>query len=361
MKTIAKTLFSRVVLSGVAAGIFASLCGCGGSTAVNSPAGPVLSKGLTAGGASFVYVIQQPSTGGGSILQFAAASGTRTPSSTLTLPPTFTATALATDTSGQIYVGGILIGLSEVLVYAPGASGAATVARTIVSEVDFSLPPPSITFGIPTSITVDSTGNLYVLSNGMGMVTEYSPTASGTAAPIRMLQGTLTQIGITPVGIATDKTGNLYVATFSNTAPGQIDVFASTANGNVAPTRVIAGSNTGLGALYGMDTDASGNLYVISLSQTATPAGTIEEFAPTASGNATPIRIISGSNTSMVLVAGLHVDAVGNIYFSGSESTTTSAPYIAAFASTDAGNIPPDIAFDAPTWTQASSFQFGLK
>jgi hypothetical protein len=360
------TLLSRATISAVVAGIFAALCGCGDSNVVSPPAGTGPgaggSRGLKTSGAISVYVIQQPSSGTASILQFSATSnGSSSPSSTLTLPPTFLATALATDSSGQIYVGGDLIGLPEVLVYAAGASGTATVARTIVSGLDFNIPAPSITFGTPSSMTVDSTGNLYVMSNGVGIVTEYSPTASGTAVPLRILQGTLTQIGITPVGIATGKAGNLYVATYSLTVPGQIVVFDSTANGNVPPARVIAGSNTGLNTLYGMDTDASGNLYVITLSQDATTVGTIEEFGPAATGNATPIRIISGSNTGMVLIAGLHVDAVGNIYFSGTSSPTSSEPHIAAFSSTDTGNISPAISFNSTTWTQASSFQFGLK
>jgi sugar lactone lactonase YvrE len=71
-------------------------------------------------------------------------------------------------------------------------------------------------------------------------------------------------------------------------------VYAAGANGNVAPSRVIAGSNTGLQTPTGVALDSAGNIYVSTNANKS-----VVVFAASASGNATPIRTIAGTNTGL--------------------------------------------------------------
>jgi sugar lactone lactonase YvrE len=89
-----------------------------------------------------------------------------------------------------------------------------------------------------------------------------------------------------------DSSDNLWVADYN---ANSILEFASTASGNIAPMRIISGSNTGISSPYGMAIDKSGEIYVSSRGGT----NIIEVFAPSASGNVAPIRTIAGSNTGL--------------------------------------------------------------
>jgi hypothetical protein len=109
--------------------------------------------------------------------------------------------------------------------------------------------PGSFTF--PYLMAVDSSGSLYVSDQtDCNCVFVFSSTASGTASPVRTIQGSLTQINGS-AAIAVDSTGNLYVADHfgkypNASAPGgsQIEVFAPGSTGNVAPMQVITGTTT---------------------------------------------------------------------------------------------------------------------
>lgn len=120
-----------------------------------------------------------------------------------------------------------------------------------------------------------------------------TPTPSPTPTPINIapnfvLSGSLT--GITqPTGIALDASGNLYISDQgSSTVAPSILVFPSSLTGNVnqAPTRDISGVNTKLFAPTDVAVDASGNIYVADT--TASGAGMLYVFSPTANGNVAP-------------------------------------------------------------------------
>src|SRR5580692_2186849 len=69
-----------------------------------------------------------------------------------------------------------------------------------------------------------------------------------------------------------DPQGTIYVADYG---AGAIKIFAPGSNGNVAPERVISGSNTGLSLPGDVKVDALGDIYVANLE-----GGSVEEFAP---------------------------------------------------------------------------------
>jgi hypothetical protein len=102
-------------------------------------------------------------------------------------------------------------------------------------------------------VTVDSAGNIYTAGEASciasvgppasytctGIISEYAADATATSAPIRTISGSATQLAFLN-GIKVDGAGNIYVVSIANTAatpenPAVLK-FDSTASGNVAPT-----------------------------------------------------------------------------------------------------------------------------
>jgi hypothetical protein len=94
-------------------------------------------------------------------------------------------------------------------------------------------------------------------------------------------------------GIAVDSTGNVYVSSTSGSG-GSIVVFAPTATGDIAPIRTIQGALTQLGALGGIQVDAVGNIFVVS-TDIHGENPTVLKFSATASGNVAPTLSITSS------------------------------------------------------------------
>lgn len=311
---------------------------------------PPPGTGLVAGGASTVYVVQQPSTGTGSILQFAlSASGALTPAATLTPPSGFSVTAVATDASGQIYVGGYLGNYGttpEILVYPAGSTGAATPSRTILALTN--------DFYVVNSMVVDAPGQLYVTSNSLS-VAIFSPTANGAATPTRLITGSATQLN-NVLGVTVDTAGTLYVSTISipssQIPTGLILAFSSTANGNASPARIITTSSTNI--FYGIAVDSALNLYASVDSSTGLSGSAIVEFASGATGAATPIASISGAATGLTYGGGLRRDSVGNLY-AIEANVNTGAVSLVAFPPTATGNATPGLTFTSTPWNNGGS------
>jgi hypothetical protein len=148
---------------------------------------------------------------------------------------------------------------------------------------------PESTFALgftPTSIATDGT-SIYV--GAVDGVHVYS----GSGTPTATITGSATTI-TTGAGIAV-YAGEVYVA---ETA-GQYAVFPKAANGNVAPSRVVGGSVTGLASPTGI----TAGLQLVYVTD-AIAAGSVQIFTPAASGNAAPFSFFDGtlsSPTSAVL------------------------------------------------------------
>jgi hypothetical protein len=179
---------------------------------------------LVSGGAKDIYVIQFDSSNESySILDFAAdTNGTLSPKGAL-LPPTgFAYDSMATDSAGQLYLGGQNVEgggnpLNQVLVYAAGATGAATPLRTIT------LPNDENSQYLPLDMTVDSTGKLYVV--GLGLVGTFPANASGDTSPITSFSVTLPYGNVSangPTGIAVDTAGNIYLGMYLEAAVSRL-------------------------------------------------------------------------------------------------------------------------------------------
>jgi uncharacterized protein (TIGR03437 family) len=203
----------------------------------------------------------------------------------------------------------------------------------------------------PQGIAVDASGNVYVadtqnarvrkISNGTINTVAGNGTAGyggdgGTAASA--------QLNI-PAGLAVDGVGNLYIADFSNnrirkvTSGGVITTFAG--NGLAGYTGDGgAATNAQLSTPVGVATDAGGNVYIADTGNNAVRVVNAGGFVSTAAGNG--LAGYSGDGGPAVAATvgnptGVAVDASGNLYISDG-SLRVRKVYASGFINTIAGD-----------------------
>jgi len=115
----------------------------------------------------------------------------------------------------------------------------------------------------------------------------------------------------------------MYVA---NSASNSISVYAPGASGDVAPLRVISGPNTGISNPWSVALDQAGRVYVAN-------SNSITVYAPGVGGppgsptaNAAPIRAISGFSARVWGPIGLALDAAGYLYMGNFGAIRVYAP-----------------------------------
>jgi sugar lactone lactonase YvrE len=148
-------------------------------------------------------------------------------------------------------------------------------------------------FARPTGVATDSSGNVYVADQGASTIRKI--TAAGvvtTLAGVAGMRGSGDGSAAAarfhdPIGVATDSVGNLYVGdTFNNTVrkispAGAVSTLAGTAGqiGNTDATGAAARFN----APIGVATDAAGQVYVTDTANNSvrriTPAGVVSTLA----------------------------------------------------------------------------------
>jgi sugar lactone lactonase YvrE len=152
------------------------------------------------------------------------------------------------------------------------------------------------------------------------------------------------QVQERPITVAAAKA--LYVSDSTHIA-----VYAPGATGNAPPLRVITGPNTGLGAA-GIAVDAADQLYVANQL-----LNSITLYAPGATGNASPTATIAGSNTGLNRPTDIALGPASQLYVANAlgNSITTYAPGatgnatpVTTIAGSNTGlNQPQGIAIDA--------------
>ena len=362
----------KVVLLATAACAIGAMFGCGSS----GPAGPKA--------ATHLYVVQNTSsnnTESDSILTFSTkASGASTPSSTLLLPTNFVAFSVAVAPSGVMYVGGAMgESTGAILVFAAGATGSATPTATLTGG-------GTGTFAIPLFISVNSKGQLYVLSSDY-TVESFAAGVTSASSPLQYLTFDVTlKDGLW--GVGADSAGDIFLA---DEDANTVDVFAAGANGAAAPTRTITGAGAdAFSDMYGMAVDDAGDVTVTNYNEADDPFGdghghpvpaalrrflgdrlphrrstprpqtppvlastSVFLFAAGASGNATPLRALSGELTNINEPEGVAIDAVGNLYY---EDYENGAVTVMVFPAASTGNVAPAAAI---TSTAFSDSYFG--
>ena len=186
-------------------------------------------------------------------------------------------------------------------VYDSSADGDATPLRSIHG--------PSTKLDGVTDVVLDSVSNLYVSNAATSTITVYDPTADGDTAPIRVIAGNVTRLAV-PGGLAIDSADNLYVLnTGGIPAYRTITVYNPDATGNAAPIRTLTGIQVADGNLNGIAIDDSDFLY---LSEDVPPS--ISVYAPGANGAVTPIRMISGGDSGLAVPSDMDFDSANNLY-----------------------------------------------
>ena len=163
-----------------------------------------------------------------------------------------------------------------------------------------------------------------------------------------------------PAGLAVDQAGNIIfaVANLPTTSGGvqaesdTIEVFTPNQTGNATPARTISGPASQLTQIAGLGVDAAGNIYVAMLTYGTGADPTILEFARGADNtvSAAPINRISGTQTmlSRFVLNSLAVDGLGNIYaltYTFPNPTMGTQPYyMLRFGVGATGNVAPTAA-----------------
>ena len=217
---------------------------------------------------------------------------------------------VAVDSSGNVYVADTsnfsirkITPAGVVTTFAgSGTSGSADGTGTAAS------------FAIPVGIASDSSGNVYVADAGNNLIRKITPAgvvttfAGGGGSGV---DGSGADDGTgpaasfnTPYSIAVDSSGNLYVADMMNNLIRKI-----TPNGIVT---TLAGSFPSPGAVA---VDSSGNVYATDLTneliKKITPAGIITTLAGSGSTGATNG---TGTAASFNMPTSIAVDSSGNVY-----------------------------------------------
>jgi hypothetical protein len=162
----------------------------------------------------------------------------------------------------------------------------------------------------------DATGELFLSVQYPPQVAVYDKMATGNTKPTRLIQGPKTNLSDVH-GLAVDgKNKLLYLNSWGNISdyqvagsgrfePASIEVFSTTANGDIAPLRVIQGPKTQLDWPGAMSIDpGTGDLYV------ANDVGqSILVFRKDDQGDVAPARVINGPKTRLSYPAGVFVDA----------------------------------------------------
>jgi hypothetical protein len=190
--------------------------------------------------------------------------------------------------------------------------------------------------------------NSFTLPPQPSMVLEFSTTANGQVKPSPTING---PANVVFVPAALDKAGNLYVGGgvySSNPASSAVEIleYAPHASGAATPMRTIQGSATGLDVLGdssigGITVDAADNIYVAAnVVVGGFVYSGISVFSPSATGNAAPTAVIAGSATTLMFANQIAVDSSGNIYAAGN-GTAGTPNAILIFNSGSSGNVAP--------------------
>jgi hypothetical protein len=242
----------------------------------------------------------------------ATAAGSATPKRSIR----GTATTLG-DACGITTLGGNLV---------VADAGTNTIDVWATSDSGNVAPESTIALGFtPVSIATDGTSIFVGAVDGVHVF-------SGSGTPTATITGSATTI-TTGAGIAV-YASELYVA---ETA-GTYAVFPKGANGNVAPSRIVGGSVTGLASPTGI-TAGLGIVYVTD----ATAAGSVQMFVPAASGDAAPFSFFNGTLSSPTSAA---LDQ--NMLLVGTPSTQQVQSFLIT-SLTDAGQYAPLYSLDGVT------------
>jgi streptogramin lyase len=241
---------------------------------------------------------------------------------------------LAVDGTGNVYVADL--GNSIIRKVTP-VGVVSTVAGTAGVRGQADGPGSAASFLNPTTLAIDSAGNVYVADPIVNKIRKITP--SGVVSTLTVTGASLSF----PHGLATDSAGNVYVADTGNNTIRKLTPAGDVAT--LAGAAGVVGYSDGAGAMAsfngptGLSTDSNGNLYVAdSVNNTIrkiTPAGAVSTLAgaPSVSGHADG----AGASASFRGPVGLTTDSTGNVYVADTFNNTIRKITLTGQVSTLAG------------------------
>ena len=229
---------------------------------------------------------------------------------------------VATDSAGNVYVTDTSNSIIRKITPTGLVTTLAGVAQ-VIGHADGT--GTAASFAYPTGIATDSTGNIYVADASNHTIRKITPagvvtTVAGVAGVPGHADGVGTAASFNyPGGVATDSMGNIYVADTSNHTIRKITPARVVTT--LAGTATVAGFADGVGTAasfnypYGVATDSAGDVYVADTLNNAirkiTPAGVVTTLAGTGTaGHADG----TGAAASFNRPNGVATDGAGNIY-----------------------------------------------
>ena len=144
----------------------------------------------------------------------------------------------------------------------------------------------------PSSVALDPGRDLLYVADGVDIDVYTASTANGDLAPTRDITVTFTIQQIL-LDAATDR---LYATDAANNAVNIFDKASTLPSGAATPTRSLAGALTQLSQPSGITIDPSGNLVVTNIGNGSI---TVYNNAATVTGNQAPASVIQGSATTL--------------------------------------------------------------
>jgi hypothetical protein len=172
--------------------------------------------------------------------------------------------------------------------------------------------------------------------------------ANGEEAPIRVIQGSNTGLLFTDQ-LDVDPIHNEIYVPMRNDEGGVIHVFDRSANGNVAPIRKLGGRDSGISG-GGVTVDPAHDLLLVG------GQGGLRIFNRTDSGNAKPLRIITGGpksgitrpgspvvvpGTRMFVATARRFGAPAEVATSNFQDPSEAQSFIGVWSIDDSGDAPP--------------------
>jgi hypothetical protein len=258
-------------------------------------------------GAGNLYIVDNAS-GAPVVVKVTAGTSTQTiigncPNTTFACTLTDPA-AVAVDGAGNVYIADHRITSEVVQVSADGATQSIVGGGNCV----LSPPDPRLTCHLdsPTGVAVDGAGNVYITDNGTDFKDPQVLKVSADGSTQTQISPSSWFTGATahsPMGVALDAAGNLYITDDGNSAanpavPAQIVKIPA---GSGTPVAINTGSACSLSTPVGVAVDAAGNLYI------ADPNNHCVVKVPP---SGTPTNV----GTGLVNPQSVVVDAADNVY-----------------------------------------------
>jgi streptogramin lyase len=232
--------------------------------------------------------------------------------------------AIAVDSSGNVYIGDTDTHLIRKIT--PG--GVVTTLAGSGHDGSADGTGTNASFCYPSAVAVDSQGNVYVADEGNSLIRKITPmgvvtTLAGSPGVLGSANGMGASASFNyPMGVAVDASGNVYVADTDNNLIRKItpERMVTTLAGSGLP-----GSENGKGIAAsfawpsGVATDSSGNIYVADTYnhqiRKITPNGVVTTLAGSGSHG-----FANGDNASasFCMPWGVAVDALGHVYVADS-------------------------------------------